>query len=118
MEGKARREDKRLRVPMTVLFVLALLAAGCASARQVVVFPDGGVVAVSSPSEQNRNKALELIDGHCRGGYDITMEEEVPVGTRVREETTTDLDRKDRVTSTTDYSVRTRYEWRIHYRCR
>jgi hypothetical protein len=83
-----------------------------------VLFPDGGIVAVSSPSEQSRRKALEIIGAQCRGGYDITMEEEVPVGTRVREETTADFDRKDRVTSTTEYSVRTRYEWRIHYRCR
>lgn len=118
MEGKGREPGEGPQVPTAVLLALALLIGGCASARQVVLFPDGGVVAVSSPSEQNRRKALEIIGGHCRGGYDITMEEEVPVGTRVREETTADLDRKDRVTSTTEYSVRTRYEWRIHYRCR
>jgi hypothetical protein len=50
--------------------------------------------------------------------YEITREEEVPVGQRIREETTTDFDRRDRVTSTTEYRVRTRYEWRIHYTCR
>ncbi len=118
MEGKAREPGRGSRIPTAVLLAMVLAVGGCASARQVVLFPDGGVIALSSPSGQNRQKALEMIGGHCRGGYDITMEEEVPVGTRVREETTADLDRKDRVTSTTEYSVRTRYEWRIHYRCR
>lgn len=75
-------------------------------------------MAVSSNSVSGREKALALIAGHCRAGYEITREEEVPVGQRIREETTTDFDRRDRVTSTTEYRVRTRYEWRIHYTCR
>ena len=43
-----------------------------------------GVVAASSNSAPDRKKALELVGEHCAGGYDITLEEEVPVGQRVR----------------------------------
>lgn len=103
------------------LFLLGLCALstiGCASARQVAVTPDGGVVAIPSPSGQSRQKALEIIGDHCRGGYDITLEEEVPVGMRVERETSADLDRKDRLSSSERISTRTKTEWRIHYRCR
>jgi hypothetical protein len=96
---------------------LLLVLSSCGSARQVLVEPGGGVVALTSNSESLRKEALEIIGGHCRGGYEITLEEEVPVGSRMREETVTDLDRRDRITSRTSYYSRTKYEWRIHYRC-
>ena len=89
-----------------------------AARRQILVLPEGGVIAVSSNSEASRGKALELMHGHCPAGFDISREEEVPVGERVREETRTELDRRDRITSTTEYRVRTRYEWRMEYTCR
>jgi hypothetical protein len=97
--------------------VLLLLTTACGSARQVLVEPGGGVVALTANSNSLRKEALGIIAGQCRGGYEITLEEEVPVGSRVREETVTDLDRRDRITSTTSYYARTKYEWRIHYRC-
>jgi len=118
---ESKGEGKKGSVAARGIMAIGMLALlfGCGgSARQIVVLPGGGVVAVSSNSNSNREKALALIGGHCRAGYEITLEEEVPVGQRVREETTTDFDRKDRVTSTTQYRVRTRFEWRIHYTCR
>jgi hypothetical protein len=121
LRGQSRGEGRmRFGTVGGILMALMLPALfGCGgSARQIVVLPGGGVVAVSSNSASGREKALALIAGHCRAGYEITREEEVPVGQRIREETTTDFDRRDRVTSTTEYRVRTRYEWRIHYTCR
>jgi hypothetical protein len=104
---------------VSVAFLWTVVAAGCVtSARQVLVHPEGGAVAISSNTAQGRAKAMELIARHCPGGFDITREEEVPVGQRISEETTTELDRRDRITSTTEYRVRTRHEWRIYYRCR
>jgi len=121
-ECHRRRQGVRFeRVSILGLTVAVCLfgLCGCGgAARQILVLPEGGVVAASSNSEGSRGKAIELIQGHCPGGYEIVREEEVPVGQRVREETRTDADRKDRVTSTTEYRMRTRYEWRIHYTCR
>lgn len=97
---------------------LAAVLSGCAAARQVVILPDGGVVAVTGRTEANLARAGELMAAHCPSGFDITREEEVPVGSRYEEETTHDRDRKDRVTSKTEVRVRTKYEWHIHYTCR
>jgi hypothetical protein len=116
-KGKAGMRSGTVRGILLTLILPVLFGCG-GSARQIVVLPGGGVVAASSNSVSNREKALALIARHCGTGYEITLEEEVPVGQRVREETTTDFDRRDRVTSTTEYRVRTRYEWRIHYTCR
>ena len=80
--------------------------------------PAGGIVALSNSSPSLREKALELVSGHCPGGYEIFREEEVPAGARIREETTTDLNGRDRITSRRSSTYRTRYEWWIHYRCR
>jgi len=98
--------------------VVAAVVGGCGSARQVVILPDGGAVAVPSRTDRHMQKALELIRAQCPGGYEVIREEEVPVGSRFEEETTIERDLRDRVTATTEYNVRTRYEWRIHYRCR
>jgi len=53
---------------------------GCASARHVQNFPDGGVVAIPANSNHwpfyYRNKALELIQESAPTGYEIVMEEE------------------------------------------
>jgi len=113
-------EGKKVKGPGAGLILgaaLLLAASACGSVRQVLVEPGGGVVALTANSDSLRKEALQIIAGHCRGGYEITLEEEVPVGSRVREETITDLDRRDRITSTTSYYSRTKYEWRIHYRC-
>ena len=104
----------RLAAAVFAAFVLS----ACASARQVVILPAGGVIAVGGRSEANMQKALELIRGHCPAGHEITRQEEVPVGSRYEEETTHERDRKDRITSKTEVRVRTKYEWRIHYTCR
>jgi hypothetical protein len=98
--------------------ISAAALAACASARQVVILPDGGVVAVAGRTAANMAKAGEIMAGRCPGGYEITREEEVPVGGRYEEETTHERDRKDRVTSKTEVRMRTKYEWRIHYTCR
>lgn len=101
-----------------VAVAAAVLATACVSARQVVILPDGGVIAVAGRTDADMQKAVELIRGHCPSGYEITRQEEVPVGSSYEEETTHERDRKDRVTSKTEVRVRTRYEWRIHYDCR
>ena len=101
-----------------LLLLTAPVAAGCASARQVMIRPDGGAVAVPSRTEGNMTKARELMGAHCRGPCEITLEEEVPVGSRAREETSTERDSRGRVTSTSELSFKTKYEWRIHYLCR
>lgn len=103
---------------LAVCCCLFLFSSCGGAARQILVLPDSGVIAVSSNTEASRTKALELMARHCPAGFDVTREEEVPVGERVREETRTDIDRRDRITSTTDYRVRTRYEWRMEYTCR
>jgi len=119
MTGRGSEEEKA-KGPRALLILgaaLLLLTTACGSARQVLVEPGGGVVALTANSDSLRKEALGIIARQCRGGYEITLEEEVPVGSRVREETVTDLDRRDRITSTTSYYARTKYEWRIHYRC-
>lgn len=98
--------------------LLGVLCSACGGARPILVEPGGGIVALSGNSGKSRTSALEIMREHCPAGHEIVREEEVPVGSRVREETTADLDRKDRITSRTEYTVRTRYEWWIHYRCR
>lgn len=103
---------------LAVCFCLFFCWSCGGAARQILVLPDGGVIAISSNTETGRAKALELMGRHCPAGFDISREEEVPVGERVREETKTDIDRRDRITSTTEYRVRTRYEWRMEYSCR
>lgn len=97
--------------------VVLLLNAGCGSARSVLVEPGGGIVAVPGNTESLRAEALQIIGGHCPSGYEITREEEVPVGSRVRGETRTRRDVFDDITTTEKYSVRNKYEWWIHYRC-
>jgi hypothetical protein len=116
-KGDSVSRAGRWKVGLTAGLCL-VLCWSCGDARQILVLPESGVIAVSSNTEASRGKALELMRGHCPAGFDITREEEVAVGERVREETRTDLDRRDRVTSTTEYRVRTRYEWRIEYTCR
>ena len=106
------------RVLRMLVLATPLLLFACAAARQVVIRPGGGVVAVAARTAANMAKAGEIMAGHCPGGYEVTREEEVPVGSRYEEETTHERDRKDRVTSTTEVRVRTKYEWRIHYTCR
>jgi hypothetical protein len=119
VKGQTGRGASRRRSAATAAAVLLLvLCAACGGARPVLVEPGGGIVALSGSSGKSRAGALEIMSEHCPAGYEIVREEEVPVGSRVREETTADLDRKDRITSTTEYTVRTRYEWWIHYRCR
>lgn len=117
--GQTGRRASRGRGAASAAAALLLaLCVSCGGARPVLVEPDGGIVALSGNTGKSRTGALEIMSEHCPGGYEIIREEEVPVGSRVREETTADLDRKDRITSTTEYTVRTRYEWWIHYRCR
>lgn len=97
---------------------VAAMTSACVTARQVVILPDGGVIAVAGRADADMEKAVALIREHCPSGYEITRQEEVPVGSSYEEETTHERDRKDRVTSKTEVRVRTRYEWRIHYECR
>lgn len=108
----------RWKAGLAICFCLFFCSGCSGAARQILVLPDGGVIAVSSNTEASRAKALDLMASHCPAGFDVTREEEVPVGERVREETRTEIDRRDRITSTTDYRVRTRYEWRMEYTCR
>lgn len=117
-EGMNMAAQEKWKRGLAVCCSLFLCSSCGGAARQILVLPDSGVIAVSSNTQASRAKALELMAGHCPAGFDITREEEVPVGERVREETRTDIDRRDRITSTTDYRVRTRYEWRMEYTCR
>lgn len=100
------------------MLAFLLSAGGCGNARMILVEPGGGIVAMPSNYGPNREKAIELITGRCPGGYDIALEEEVPVGSRVTGEKTTTREFGDEIRTTEEYRVRTRYEWRIHYRCR
>ena len=114
------REGVRGRVRIGVFGALVLLLAngGCGGARLVVIEPHGGVVAVPRDTAANREKAKALMEQRCPGGYDIVREEEVSVGSRVRGETTTSKNIFDEIETKEEYTVRTKYEWRMHYRCR
>ena len=63
---------------LVILFGL-VLASGCAAARHIVKDADGGIVAIPSNSERNREKAIELMEQHFPGGYVIEREEETVI---------------------------------------
>jgi hypothetical protein len=95
-----------------------LLSAGCGGrARMVVIEKGRGVVAVPDSSEMHMEKAMALMREHCRGEVDVYRQEEVPVGSRVSDETTTKVNIFDEIETTREYKVRNKYEWRIFYRC-
>ena len=83
----------------------------------VVIEKDGGVVAVPDNSEVHMEKAMSLMRENCRGEVDVYRQEEVPVGSRVTDETTTSRNIFDEIETTREYRVRSKYEWRIFYRC-
>lgn len=101
-----------------IILLLLIGFSACSSARHVVIETGGGVVAMPSNRPGNREKAMELIGARCPGGFDIVREEEVPVGQVFRGETEERTDRPDKRTKTREYTIRTRYEWRLHYNCR
>ena len=95
-----------------------VMAVGCGGrARMVVIEKGGGVVAVPDTSEAHMEKAMTLMREQCRGEVDVYRQEEVPVGSRVTDETTTSLNIFDEIETTREYRVRDKYEWRIFYRC-
>jgi hypothetical protein len=103
--------------PATLAALAALLA--CAAARQVVIEPRGGVVAIPRNTPANRAEAVKIMAGRCANGYDITREEEVVIGRDWREDTSV---RPDRIMDDLDVSrtstIRDRTEWRISYSCK
>jgi hypothetical protein len=108
----------RVGLRIVLVAVLALfLAGGCGTARMVVIEKDGGVVAVPDNSEAHMEKAMMLMRENCRGEVDVYRQEEVPVGSRVTDETTTSRNIFDEIETTREYRVRRKYEWRIFYRC-
>ena len=104
------------RVVYLAVFSL-LLAVGCGRARMVVIEKDGGVVAVPDSSKMHMEEAMALMRENCRGEVDVYRQEEVPVGSRVTDETTTSRNIFDEIETTREYRVRRKYEWRIFYRC-
>ncbi len=111
---------KRQMVILLSLLALAACLFGCASARYVMVEPGGGTVAVPANYPRHREAAVQLMKEKCPGGYDITREEEVPVGTSYTSQTDIEpifIGRNDeRITSEYRTSVKT--EWRIQFRCK
>jgi hypothetical protein len=95
-----------------------LFAVGCGTARMIVIEKGGGVVAVPSNAEVHMEKAMALMRETCRGEVDVYRQEEVPIGSRVTDETTTSRNIFDEIETTREYRVRRKYEWRIFYRCR
>ena len=63
-----------------VVLIGLVLACGCATARHVVKDAEGGIVAIPSNSERNREKAVELMKQHLPEGYVIEREEETVIG--------------------------------------
>jgi hypothetical protein len=97
---------------------LLVMAVGCGGrARMVVIEKGGGVVAVPDTSEAHMKMAIALMREQCGGEVDVYRQEEVPVGSRVTDETTTSFNIFDEIETTREYRVRHKYEWRIFYRC-
>jgi hypothetical protein len=97
----------------------ALLLAGCATARLVLVEPGGGAVAIRRNTPQNREQASALMARQCPRGFDIVREEEVVTGERVTREYNTEYDRiREELRTTEEQRTRTDVEWRITYTCK
>jgi hypothetical protein len=97
----------------------ALLLAGCATARLVLVEPGGGAVAIRRNTPQNREQASALMARQCPRGFDIVREEEVVTGATVTREYDTELDRTSEELRTREQErFRRDVEWRITFTCR
>jgi hypothetical protein len=105
---------------------VALAGVGCASARYVHQDANGGVVAMSSNSSGNREKAMKLIQDHVGPGYQIVEEREVVTGQSTTNHANTQkeltahselpflpAEKQTTVTTTTTRDVT---EWQIVYR--
>lgn len=108
---------KLTRISLACALAALLSLSACGGARYVLVEPQGGAVAIPANTSSYRDKAMELITDKCPNGFDILREEEFPIGKRVRRETTERTDLFDTRTREREYTVRTRFEWRIHFRC-
>lgn len=111
---------------MLFLGLVALTGVGCANARYYQKDANGGIIAMSSNSEGNREKALKLIVDHVGPGYQIVEEREVVTGqsTTNQADTRKELapsseipflaaEKKTTVSTTT---TRDLTEWQIVYR--
>ena len=74
----------RTLTPLVLGTLLALHAAGCASARCVYKTGECGVVAIPRNTPLHRQRAEALMAEHFPEGYEIVEEQEVPVGTLVQ----------------------------------
>ena len=97
---------------------LSFLCVSCGSARMVMIEKDGGIVAVPGNAEVHMEKAMALMKENCGGEVDVYRQEEVPVGSRVTDEATISRNIFDEIETKREYRVRSKYEWRIFYRCK
>jgi hypothetical protein len=92
------------RGALAALLLGVCALGGCGTAREVVIGPHDGCVAIAENSDvwplKYRTKALELIKKRCPDGYEIVREEEVYTGPVIARGGT---------------PVSDRTEWRIYY---
>jgi hypothetical protein len=111
------RRSNRSLLCASLVGALAVLAAGCGTARYVQRTQTGGTLAL----EGDRNKAMEeaskMMVAHCQGAYTIISEGETVVGSDTSHQDQSYVTKDGRVVNQGGESTRTATEWRVNYQC-
>lgn len=104
------------KLTVIVLFLLFLSMWGCATARYVMIEGGNGVIAIPANIDLHRQRAYELMEAHCSGGFVIDREEEAVIGS----ETSGSSDSYEEENGSSQWfseSTTVETEWRIHFTC-
>jgi hypothetical protein len=105
------------RVIGQAVCALALLAAGCGTARYVQRTQVGGTLALEGERQEAMKEAQKLMTEHCRGPYTIISEGETVIGTETAHQDETIVTKKGKVVNKGAEVTRQATEWRVNYQC-